>query len=75
MDDAAKGFDNLQDSVKDLDFNPVAKALDTVTSKFSALEIMAITALVNITNSAVNMGKNRYCKIHSGRSFLLVSQV
>lgn len=32
-------------------------AVETVQAKFSALEVMAVTALANITNSAVNAGK------------------
>ena len=31
--------------------------VDTVKERFSALEVMAVTALANITNSAVNTGK------------------
>ena len=32
-------------------------AVETVRAKFSALQVMAVTALANITNSAVNTGK------------------
>lgn len=34
-----------------------AAAVDTVKDRFSALEIIGVTALANITNSAVNAGK------------------
>ena len=32
-------------------------AVESVRMKFSALEVMAVTALANITNSAINAGK------------------
>ena len=35
----------------------ISKGVDTVQAKFSALEVMGVTALANITNSAVNAGK------------------
>ena len=45
MDGAAKGFDALD------------RAVDAVRLRFSALEVMGVTALANITNCAVNAGK------------------
>ncbi|MFA5655108.1 MAG: tape measure protein [Dysgonamonadaceae bacterium] len=35
----------------------LSEAVESVRIKFSALEVMAVTALANITNSAVNAGK------------------
>jgi hypothetical protein len=35
----------------------LGSAVEVVSSKFSALGVMAVTALVNITNSAINAGK------------------
>jgi hypothetical protein len=35
----------------------LSSAVESVRMKFSALEIMAVTALANITNSAINAGK------------------
>lgn len=37
--------------------NGLANAVESVRLKFSALEVMAVTALANITNSALNAGK------------------
>ena len=37
---------------------PLSNAVETVKMRFSALEVMAMTALSNITNSALNAGKN-----------------
>jgi tape measure domain-containing protein len=54
---AAKGLENVNAAAKDLDMSPLANGLETVKAKFSALEVMAVTSLANITNSAVNAGK------------------
>ncbi len=35
----------------------LGSAVDSVKSRFSALEVVGMTALVNLTNSAVNLGK------------------
>ena len=56
LDGAAKGFDNIDSAAKNVNMSPLANAVDTVRVKFSALEVMAVTALANITNSAVNAG-------------------
>lgn len=53
----SKGFDGISKSVKKVDLNPLAKGIETIRVKFSALEVMSVTALANITNSAVNAGK------------------
>ena len=54
---ASKGLENINTSANKVNMSGMSNALDTVHSKFSALEIMGTTALVNITNSAVNAGK------------------
>ena len=54
---AAKGLENVNAAAKGLDMSPLANGLETVKAKFSALEVMAVTSLANITNSAVNAGK------------------
>lgn len=55
--DASKGLDELNKSAKNVDMNGLASGVETVRSRFSALEVMGVTALANITNSAVNAGK------------------
>ena len=57
FDSAAKGFENISASAKKCDLSPVSKGVENVRSGFSAFEVMAVTALANITNSAVNAGK------------------
>ena len=57
LDGIADGFRGLGQSVRSFTLDPLANAADTVAYKFNALQIMGITALSNITNSAVNTGK------------------
>ena len=54
---AAKGFDEIDNASKKVNMNGLANAVESVRLKFSALEVMAVTALANITNSALNAGK------------------
>lgn len=54
---AAKGLENVDSAAKKINFAGLSNAVDTVHARFSALEVMGVTALANITNSAVNAGK------------------
>ena len=54
---ASKGLENLGTTARKIDMSPLAKGVETVHAKFSALQVMGITALSNITNQAVNAGK------------------
>ena len=54
---SAKGLESISTAAKNVNLNPIGNAVETVKVKFSALEVMAVTALANITNSAVNAGK------------------
>ena len=53
----AESLDTLSEATKRLDFTPMVDGLETVEEKFSAMEVIAVTTLVNITNSVVNTGK------------------
>lgn len=55
---ASKGLEEVEDAAKRCDLTPLSSSVESVKSSFSALEVMAVTALVNITNSAVNAGKS-----------------
>ena len=57
LTEASKGLEGIGSAVKQVDMSPMANGIETVKMKFSALEVMAVTALANITNSAVNAGK------------------
>lgn len=54
---AAKCFDEIDSASKKVNMNGLANVVESVRLKFSALEVMAVTALANITNSALNAGK------------------
>lgn len=57
MDGAAKGFEQIDNAAKKVNMNGLGSAVENVKLKFSALEVMAVTALANITNSVINTGK------------------
>ena len=54
---SSKSLENIGDAAKSVNMSPLSNAVETVQNKFSGLEVMAVTALANITNSAVNAGK------------------
>lgn len=54
---AEKGFEKLDAAAKDVDFASMQTSLDRLESKFSSLNIVATTALVNITNKFVDAGE------------------
>ena len=55
---ASKGLENINTSAKNVNMSGLASGVETVRAKFSALEVIGVTALANITNSAVNAGKH-----------------
>lgn len=54
---AEKGFEKLDAAAEDVDFAAMQTSLDRLESKFSSLNIVATTALVNITNKFVDAGE------------------
>ena len=54
---ASKGFEELGDASKKVNMNALGRSVDVVSAKFSALQVMGVTALANITNSVVNSAK------------------
>ena len=54
---AAKGLNDVGSAAKGIDFSGIGSAVESISSKFSALGVVGVTALANITNSAVNAGK------------------
>ena len=57
LDGAAKGLENVNSAAKNCNMSGLTSAVETVHAKFSAFEVMAVTALANITNSIINTGK------------------
>lgn len=57
MRGAAKSFEELDKASKKVDMSELGSAVESVRLKFSALQVVAITALQNITNSAISAGE------------------
>lgn len=53
---AEKGFAEVEKASEKVDFDRMTTALETLTGKFSALEVIGMTALVKITNKAIDAG-------------------
>lgn len=54
---AEKSLEKLNAAAKDVDFGPMDESLTVLERHFSAFEIVAAAALVNITNKFVNAGE------------------
>ena len=57
LPDSSKSIDNINKSLGKADVSNLLKGLESAKIQFSALEVIGVTALANITNSAVNAGK------------------
>lgn len=57
LDGASKGLENLDKASKSFSLAGIASGIDSISGKFSAFGIAGITALQNITNAAINTGK------------------
>lgn len=53
---AEKGFAKVEKASEKVDFDRMTTALETLTGKFSALEVIGMTALVKITDKAIDAG-------------------
>ena len=56
MNGAAKSFEQIDNAAKKVNMSGLGNAVESVRLKFSALEVMAVTALSNITTAALNAG-------------------
>lgn len=54
---AAEGLQNVSAAVKNINFSGVSSGIETVQAKFSAMEVVAMTAISRITNSVMTLGK------------------
>lgn len=59
----SKSLFNLGKQAKNVDMSGITNGVEEATKGFSKLEVMGITALANITNSAVNLGKKLMSKL------------
>ena len=55
---SVKAFDNISAAAKNVNLSGISNSVDTLQAKFSSLDVVAVTALANITNSAIRYGKN-----------------
>lgn len=57
LKDGAKGLETIGKTADNLSFDGLNSGIYAVQQKFSAMEVVAITALTNITNKAINAGE------------------
>lgn len=57
LDGAEKGFEKISDASAKVDFDEIQGALDNLSGKFSAVEVMGVAALSHITRQAVDTGE------------------
>lgn len=57
LDGAAKGFDNVQSSANKVNFSVLSNAVESVGVKFNAMYSIADQVFRNLTNSAMQAGK------------------
>jgi len=56
MDGAVKGLQGVSDAAKKTDLGHLASSVDSISQKFSAMSVIAVTALATITNKAILAG-------------------
>ena len=54
---ASKGLEQINTAANKVDMKGMSNAIDTVQMKLSAMQVVGVTALANITNQAVEAGK------------------
>jgi len=57
LSSSAKGLTSISDATNKISFDGITGGVDAIKLRFSALEVVAITALAGITNSAIVAGK------------------
>ena len=57
LNNASKGLEHIKSIANNMHFGGLGTAIESIRTKFGALEIVGITAMSNIANSAVNAGK------------------
>ena len=54
---ASKGLEDINSAAKKVDMNSLGTSVESVSMKFSALQVMGVTALSRITNKAIDAGE------------------
>ena len=53
---SSKGFDGLSKAANNIDLSGIGNAVDSIASRFSNMGLIAMTAIQNITNRAIDAG-------------------
>lgn len=57
LEGAEKSFEKIDDAAAKVDFDRMESSLENLNSKFSAVEVIGVTALMRITNQAIDTGE------------------
>ena len=57
FDNVNKSFSSITAAANQVQLSGISKAVDGISSRFTALNVVGVTTLANIANSAVNAGK------------------
>lgn len=55
---STKSLDSISNAAKKVDFSGMQKGIETVNARFSAMQVVGMTALSNITSAAMRVGTN-----------------
>lgn len=58
LDGAAKGFDELDQKAKGIDFTPIQEGIAAIGDKFTFMGVLGFTAMQRISNAAIDMATN-----------------
>jgi tape measure domain-containing protein len=58
FDGATKGLNDLEKAGRSFSLDNLASSVDAIANRFTTLGVIGVTALANITNSAINTGKS-----------------
>ena len=57
LEDVTDGFTKLDKAASNINLNPLTNGVEAISQKFSALEVIAVSALARITNQAMATGE------------------
>ena len=57
LPDSSKSLEKVAEATKRVDFSEMGRGIQTVQARFSAMEVVALSALSNITNSLISTGR------------------
>ena len=66
LDNASKGFSDVDKAAKNVKLDGLANNVQSISDRFTNLGIIGVTVLQNITNSAINAGKQMLSSLTLG---------